>query len=323
MTAKTPDLRTVKISDIRENPVALRAVDRDTPEFVSLRDSIRSKGILNPISVREKNDEDGTIYYEVCDGLHRFTAAKDAGLTILGVSVVSFDEIETLEAQIVANLAKVDTRPVEYTKALQRMFVMNPLLTMGEMAEKLNTSPTWITQRLGLLKLADQVQSLVDEGKISLPNAYQMSKLPKEEQLDFLDAALSQNAAEFAPTVAARIKQLREAARQGKDAAPPTFEATAHGRKMSELKDEYAHASAGPAIVAAKGLSTAVQGFAAGVAWALSLDDASVASQKAKWEAREAKRIEEKKAREVERAEKKAAEAAATAAKVRAEVAAG
>jgi ParB-like partition proteins len=313
------DLRNVQISEIRENPVALRGVDRESPEFAQLRDSIGKFGILNAITVREKKDEtDGSIYYEICDGLHRYSGAKDAGVTDIPVKVVSFDEAQTLEAQIVANLAKVDTKPVEYTKALQRMFTLNPTLTLTDMAEKLSVSPAWITQRLGLLKLHDEVQKLVDEGRISLPNAYNLSKLPKDEQLNFIDGAMTQTAAEFAPTVTARVKALREAARQGREAEAPTFEPSAYARKLSELKAEHAQPTVGPALVAQAGATTAAQGFALGIAFALSLDSNSVAAQKAKWEAREQKKAAEKTAREVERAEKKEKEAAEAAAKARA-----
>jgi len=311
------DLRNVAISSIRENPVALRGVDREAPEFHSLRDSIGKQGILNPISVREKTDGDGTIYFEICDGLHRYSGAKDAGLETIPVQVVSFDEAQTLEAQIVGNLCKVDTKPVEFTKALQRMFNMNPTLTLSEVAEKLSQSPAWVTQRLGLLKLHDEVQKLVDDSKISLPNAYSLSKLPKDEQLNFLDAAMSMPAAEFSPTVTARVKALRDAARQGRESTPPTFEPVPYARKLTELKDEYEKNATGPALIAKTGATTAEEGFRLGIAFALSLDPASVEAQKAKWESREKKRADEKAARELERAEKKAQEAAENAAKAR------
>lgn len=315
------DLRTVAISSIKENPVALRSVDRESEEFHHLRDSIRKQGILNPISVREKSDG-GVIYFEICDGLHRYTGALEAGLTEIPVNVVTFDEAQTLEAQIVGNLCKVDTKPVEFTKALQRMFNMNPTLTMSEVADRVSQSPAWVSQRLGLLKLHDEVQKLVDDGKISLANAYRLSSLPKDEQLNFIDGAISQSPAEFAPTVAQRVKALRDAARAGREATPVTFEASPVGRKLSELKDEYEHGSAGPSLVAKANATTALDGFKLGIAFALSMDPVSVANQKAKWEAREQKRKEEKIAREVERATKKEAEAADAAAKARAAAAA-
>lgn len=313
------DLRNVQIGEIRENPVALRGVDRESPEFAQLRDSIARFGILNAITVREKQDEtDKSIYYEICDGLHRYSGAKDAGVTSIPVNVVTFDEAQTLEAQIVANLAKVDTKPIEYTRALQRMFTLNPTLTLTDMAEKLSVSPAWITQRLGLLKLHGEVQKLVDENRISLPNAYNLSKLPKDEQLNFIDAAMTQTAAEFAPTVTNRVKALRDAARQGREAEAPTFVAGAFARKLSELKAEGEKAAVGPALVAQVGASTAAEGFALAVAWALSLDPNSVEAQRQKWQAREDKKAADKKARDIERADKKAAEASDAANKARA-----
>jgi ParB/RepB/Spo0J family partition protein len=318
MSDKPADLRNVQIAEIRENPVALRGVDRESSDFISLRDSIASKGILNPISVRERSEPDGKIYYEICDGLHRYTASLEAGLTTLPVNVVSFSDAEVLEAQVVANICKVDTKPVEYTKQLQRMFALNPTMTLADMADKINQSPAWINQRLGLLKLDAEVQKLVDDSKISLPNAYQLSKLPKEEQLNFIDAAMTMTAGEFAPTVTKRAKELRDAARQGRESTAPTFEAVAYARKLSELKVENEKNEVGPALCAATGAKTATDGFKLGVQWALSLDPNSVAAQKAKWEAREAKKAEEKKKREVERAEKKEKEAAEAAAKARA-----
>lgn len=316
------DLRTVAISSIKENPVALRSVDREAPEFHSLRDSIGKQGILNPISVREKSEGDGNIYYEICDGLHRYTGALEAGLTEIPVIVVTFDEAQVLEAQIVGNLCKVDTKPVEFTKALQRMFNMNPTLTLAEVADRVSQSPAWVNQRLGLLKLHEEVQKLVDDSKIGLANAYSLSKLPKDEQLNFIDGAMAQTPAEFAPTVAARVKALREAARQGRESTPPTFEAVPVGRKLSELKTEYETGSAGPALVARANATTALDGFKLGIAFALSLDPASVDWQRSKWEAREKKRADEKAAREIERAEKKEKEAAEAAAKARAAAAA-
>lgn len=311
------DLRNIAVSQIRENPVALRGVDKEAEAYVHLRDAIRAKGVLNPISVREKQDADGTIYFEICDGLHRFSVAQDLGLSTLPAQVVNLDDAETLEAQVVANLCRVETKPIEYTKQLQRMFAMNPTLTVAEVADRVNQSPSFVTQRLGLLKLDETIQRYVDDGKINVTNAYNLSKLPREEQLNLLDAAMTQAPGEFAPTVQKRVKELKDAARQGKPASEATFAPIAHLRKLAEIKAEQANGKAGPAVVAAIGATTAAEGFAAGLAWVLSLDPSSVAAQQAAHDARQQKLADEKKRREVERAEKKAVEAAAAAAAAR------
>lgn len=311
------DLRNVKIADIRENPVALRGVDRESEKYVSLRDSISRMGILNPISVREKKDPEGKGYFEICDGLHRYSSAKDAGLEIIPVNVLGFSDAEVLEAQVTANLCRVDTKPVEYTRQLQRMFALNPTLTLSDMAEKVCQSPAWVNQRLGLLKLEEGIQTLVDDGKINLSNAYALAKLPKEEQVNFVDTAISMTPSEFVATVNKRAKELRDAARQGKEAEEAKFEPVAHLRKLGELKAELERPTVAGPVSAQFGAKTAEQGFAAAIKWVLSLDPDSVNAAKAKYDARQAKLADEKRKREIERAEKKAAEAAAAAAKVK------
>ena len=317
------DLRNIKITEIRENPVALRGVDREAEQYVSLRDAIRRQGILNPITVREKFEvAGGAPFFEICDGLHRYSSAKDNGFDTIPVNVITLNDADVLEAQVTANLCRVDTKPVEYTKQLQRMFNMNPTLTLAEMSERVSQSPAWINQRLGLLKLEPSIQALVDDAKISISNAYALAKLPKEEQVNYVDSAISMVPGEFVATVNKRAKELRDAQRQGKDAAEAKFEAVAHLRKLGELKAELANPEVAKSVTAATNAKSAVDGFAAGILWVLSLDPSSVKDQEAKYNARNAKLEAEKQKRAVERAEKKAQEAAEEAAKVKAEVAA-
>lgn len=307
--SNTADLRNIPVSQIQANPVALRAVNTESEKFIQLRDSIRDKGILNPISVREKQAADGTPYYEVIDGLHRFTGATEAGLENIPALVKNLDDGAVLEAQIVGNLARVDTKPVEYTKQLQRILSLNPTMTVADLAARVHESPAWINQRMGLLKLSDQIQELVDDGKINVTNAINLSKLPSDEQLAFLEQALTMSPAEFAPTVTERKKALDAARREGRAATEATFEPVPHLRKVTEFKSELENPKVGPAIVAALGLKTAAEGFAAAIKFALSLDADSVAAGQKKFDERAAKAAAEKQARALERAEKKQKEA--------------
>lgn len=311
------NLQNIPLSQIRVNPVALRGVDKEGEQYIHLRDSVARQGVLTAISVRSKYDTDGTPYYELCDGLQRYTASCDVGKETIPAQILDLSDAEVLEAQVVANLCRVDTKPVEYTKQINRMFTMNPTLTKSELAERISQSPAWIDQRLNLLKLDPTIQALVDEGKIGLANAYSLGKLPTEEQFNFIDMAMTMAPAEFIATAKKRNDELRAAAREGRAAEEQAFEPVPHLRKMSEFKDELENATAGPYLTDKAGAETAVEGFALGVAWALKLDVDSVEVAKAAYDARMTKREEEKKARAVERAEKKAQEAAAAAAKAK------
>ena len=316
--ATKPDVRVIKLADVRENPVALRAVNRECEEYVGLRDSIGEVGILNPINVREQSEEiDGEVisYFEICDGLHRYSCALDLGLPEIGVNVVELDAQRTLEAQVMANVHKVETRPVEYMKQLQRIFAANATLTLSEMASKLAKSPSWVSQRLKLLKLEKVVGDLVDDGKITVSNAVQLSKLPPEEQVNYVDNAIHMDAEEFVPLVAQRAKEIRDAARQGRKAGPAEFIPTARLQKMSVLKSEYEAPVVGPSLCDQAGCASPADGFALAIAWGLNLDPTSIEVRKAKDAEKKAKLEDEKKKRAAERAAKKAEEATKLAAK--------
>ena len=315
--ATAPNVRVVTLSSIRENPVALRTVNRENEDYIGLRDSIVDVGILNPINVRERTEDvDGDVitFYEICDGLHRYSCALDIGLKDIAINIVDLDDQRTLEAQVMANVHKVETQPVQYTKQLQRIFAANPTLTLADMASKLAKSPSWVSQRLKLLKLEKVVGDLVDDGKITVSNAVQLAKLPPEEQVNFVEQAVHMDAEEFVPLVSARAKELRDAVRQGRKADSAVFVATARLQKMSALKDEYDSPVVGPGLCV-KFADTPEQGFALCIAWVLSLDPSSVEVRQAKYSEKKASLEDEKKKRAAERAAKKADDATKLAAK--------
>ena len=303
------NLRTVTLEEVKENPVALRAVDRENAQYLNLVADVKRRGVIQPISVREKEDE-GVPYYEICDGLHRYSAAIDAGRATIDVKILDANDAEVEETQIIANLIRVDTKPVDYTKQLLRMMARNPLMTIGELSDRISQSEQFIIQRLSLLKLDPAIQALVNDGEIKLNNAYALSKLPVEEQHNWTDDAIAMAPKEFVPAVQTRAKELRDAARQGKSAEERVWEPTAHLRPLKELKTEFADGEVGPAICAAANAEVATDGFALGVQWAISLDPASVESQKAKFDQRKAEREAAKNRRTAERTAKKAKEAA-------------
>ena len=325
MAAK-PDVRVIAIKDIRENPVALRTVNRESEVFLGLVDSIRSVGLINAFSVRIAEEEiDGKVnqYYELIEGLHRYTACCEAGLTEVPVTVMSIADSQVLEVQIIGNLHKVETKPVEYMKQLQRMFAANPTLTLTEMAVKVAKSPTWISQRLNLLKLEPTVQKLVEEGKLTVSNAVQLAKLPAEEQLNYLDHSLAMSSEEFVPLVQARAKEIRDAAREGRASAPDVFVPLPRVQKMNTLKSEHENPTAGPELCKKYKVKSGPDGFALGIAFALSLDPTSVEIRTAEDASKKAALADAKKKRAADRAKKKAEEAATLAAKAAEAVTAG
>ena len=312
------ELRVVSLKDIRPNEVALRAVNRESEAFLGLVESIRQQGFFGAITVRPRIDEEtNEQYLELVDGLHRFTAAKDAGLSEINVDICDLSTDQVLEAQLMANVHKIETKPVQYSQQLLRILARNELMTEAELADKLGKSPQWISQRLGLIKIEnEEIQRLVNEGKISLSNAYALAKLPAAEQVDFVDRAMTLAPDEFVPTCQARAKELRDAKRAGKDADQAEFAPTAHLQSLSEIKGELATGEI--AKILCSGLGSAQEGFNMAMRWTLHLDPNSVEAQRAKDEERKRLRADANLKRDKEKAAKKAAKAATAAAEAEA-----
>src|SRR4051794_27505652 len=122
MAADKDSLRRVRLQEVRPNPAALRDVKTDSTDFLQLVESIKSKGIVLPIAVREEEDKDThDKYLALVDGLQRWTGAREAGLDEIPVHVIDVDEIEALETQIVTNSHFIQTKPAQFSEALNRL----------------------------------------------------------------------------------------------------------------------------------------------------------------------------------------------------------
>jgi ParB family chromosome partitioning protein len=303
-------LRYVDPKTIRENKEMLRGCNKKADAYVELVQSVKSKGILTPISVRDLGD--GT--FGLVDGLQRWNASLDLGLNEIPAQVITISDGEILEAQIVANAQKIETRPVEYTKALLRLLSMNPALTMGELANRLGKSTSWLNDRFHLLKLSDQLQGLVNEGKIPLANAYALSKVPDEHQAQFIENSMTQPSTEFVPQVQKFVAEIRKAAKEGRTANTDAFIVTPHFQKMKDVEAEIQSGKVADAILSTEGITDAKSGFIAGLKWALSIDKNSIEAAKAKYEQKKKELEEAKEKRKLEREKKKQEDAAKAAA---------
>lgn len=311
MAEEKGELKYIMIADVQENPDALRQVNRTTEAYAGLVDSIKEVGVLTPIKVREvpSRDDPNKIVYGLVDGAHRFNAAQDAGLTEIPAFVRNQSDAKALEEQIMANIHKIETRPAEYSDALLRILASNPTMTVTDLAKTLAKSPKWLQDRLSITKLHPDIQKLVDEDKLNLTNAYALAKLKDhEEQLNFLDRALTEQPAVFAPLVNVRVKEINEAKRKGREAAGEKFVAVAHLRKLKEQEEEIQTGTAA-GIAKGKGLITNTADFQAGVKWALHLDPDSVTDAEARYEAKKKDRESNKKAKEIEKAKEMKAKA--------------
>lgn len=308
------DLREgVALESVRANKVALRQVDRTSEAYLGLVESLKLKGFGGAITGRLKVDPDTKEeFIEIIDGLHRYTACKDAGIPTINVDVQEMTDDEVLVSQILANVHKVETKAAEYAEQLKRMMGLNPLLTETELATQLGKSPKWIKDILGLNKIKDEkIKTLINNGKIPLMNAYALAKLPVEEQATWLDRAMTQKPKEFVPQANDRAKEVRDAGRKGKKAGGAKYEPKSHARKLKDIQAAAADRNFVKQLLDSNGVTNPVDAGVLVLNWCQHLDPASKAEAIRKNEEAKERRKAEIEQRKKDREAKKAEEAEA------------
>ena len=140
----------------------------DEEELASLADSLRSKGILQPLVVRQRA---GSVPgYEIIAGERRWRAAQIAGLHELPVLVRALSDRDVLEVALVENLQREDLSAIEEATAFQRL-VDEFGHSQERLAEALGKSRSHIANTLRLLRLPDEVREMVEDGRLSAGHA--------------------------------------------------------------------------------------------------------------------------------------------------------
>src|SRR5690242_15692744 len=137
----------------------------DEGALEGLSDSIRSQGIIQPVLVRRIAD-----HYELIAGERRWRAARLAGLARVPVVVREVADKDLLEIALIENIQRENLNPIEEAQAYQRL-IENVGLTQEELAARVGRDRSYITNYLRLLKLPDDLQKLVIEGRLSTGHA--------------------------------------------------------------------------------------------------------------------------------------------------------
>lgn len=155
----------VPIERIEPNPDQPR---RDfTPEQLEdLSNSIREKGVIQPLIVRKKADD----RYEIVAGERRWRASQMAQLHELPIIVRDYDDTEVLEIAIIENIQRADLNPVEEAMGY-RQLMQKFGHTQEKVSEALGKSRSHIANLMRLLNLPDDVQVMLREGQLSAGHA--------------------------------------------------------------------------------------------------------------------------------------------------------
>jgi ParB family chromosome partitioning protein len=154
------------VESLRPNPAQPRR-DFTPAAMQDLTESIRQKGVLQPIIVR-RSAVDGV--YEIVAGERRWRAAQAAGLHEVPVLVRDFDDSEVLEIALIENIQRADLNAIEEAVAYRQLMDRFGH-TQERLAEALSKSRSHIANLLRLLALPEGVQDLVRDGTLSAGHA--------------------------------------------------------------------------------------------------------------------------------------------------------
>jgi ParB family transcriptional regulator, chromosome partitioning protein len=159
--------RIVPIDMVRAGKMNPRKTFKDD-DMVELADSIREKGVVQPILVRPDPLAQGS--YEIVAGERRWRAAQIAGLHNVPVIVRDLADQEVLELAIIENVQRADLNAIEEAMGYQEL-IERYAYTQERLAEVIGKSRSHLANTLRLLKLPDTVRAMVEDGKLTAGHA--------------------------------------------------------------------------------------------------------------------------------------------------------
>ena len=169
----------IEVTSIKPSPSNPR---RLTPMMIKeLAESIKSQGVLQPITCRRINGE-----VELVFGHRRLLAAKAAGLGTIPVIMRKMTDAEVLEAQLVENVQRADVHPMDEAQAYEKLNTGHGL-AVEEIAAKVGKGRGFIYGRMKLLALTKEARTAFLRNELTASVALQLARMPTEIQKKALE----------------------------------------------------------------------------------------------------------------------------------------
>ena len=166
-TKVEPQKNQVSISDLVPNKYQPRKIFDET-SLADLTNSIKQRGVIPPIIVRNSNNEKSK--FEIIAGERRWLAAQRAGLHNVPVVITEADDLKSLEFAIVENVQRHDLNPLEEAQGYKRL-IDEFSYDQEKVSKFIGKSRSHITNSLRLLTLPDEVIKLIETQKLTAGHA--------------------------------------------------------------------------------------------------------------------------------------------------------
>jgi ParB family chromosome partitioning protein len=282
MTEKKQDAKALKtpmvaITDIYA-PENVRGPGWDsTANLKLLEEDVKKNKVLQPVGVYPYGSAKGPNgeHYELVWGFRRFAVCRRLKHTLIPVRVTSakLTGRDRFLSKLIENNNREDLAPLDEARAY-RVAISEHGMVAKDLAQKLGKTSGFISQRLALLKLPKEIQSSLEEGKISPTHAREIGSVTdEEEQRNLLDKAESMPVSDFRNLVAGVDGDKKKKTNRGRRAKP----VGEHPKARSQKEADETLATLDKKILAAKEKDNKVQmnyykGMHRGITWSRMMD---------------------------------------------------
>ncbi len=165
-------IQMLNLADLR--PMENYRKSMDEKKLVELTESVRTKGVVQPILVRPNGKG-----YEIVFGQRRWMASKRAGLPTIPAMIRKVTDAEALELQVIENSQREDPNPMEEGLGFKKLLDLGKHTT-ETLAAKLDKSVDYVLGRMKLVNLPKEAQKKMLSGEIAIGHALQLTRLKNE-----------------------------------------------------------------------------------------------------------------------------------------------
>ncbi len=167
-----------------KDPVRFSA-ERNTLEFENLKASIKEHGLLQPILIRPIDRG-----FELVAGYRRFNACRGLRWRFILSKVREFSDKEAYEIQLTENVQRRSMDPVEEAEAYRKYVVDYGWGGVSELAKKIGKSEEYVSHRMQLLKLPEDVRMQISTTNLSVSQALELTNVAKGQKTVLMEKAV-------------------------------------------------------------------------------------------------------------------------------------
>jgi len=173
----------IEIRMIRSSNFPVRyKLPTNSPELVNLKSSIREHGLLQPIIIRPLDHG-----FEIVAGHRRFTACRSLRWRFIPSKIRDLSDKQAYEIQLTENIQRKSMAPIEEAEAYQKYVNEYGWGGVSELGKKIGKSEEYVSHRMQLLKLPDDVREKIVQNDLNVSQALELTNIDASLKSEFVD----------------------------------------------------------------------------------------------------------------------------------------